>query len=154
LRIALIVAAAALMAGHLQRAFDWAEAWHLEQKLPAEAPVPEMIKMEVDAAVLVVKPFTFNSVPTFSEPWDINSAPWDINPAMENTHPATAGHKFIVYNFWLGPDTMAIRRIAIISSSRSGNTWVRFALADALELEHIGINNYLDAPGDSTLALV
>jgi hypothetical protein len=44
------------------------------------------------------------------------------------------------------PDTTAIRRVAIVSSPRSGNTWVRFVLADALELEHIGINNYLDAP--------
>lgn len=96
LRIALIVAAAALMVGHLQRAFDWAGAWHLEQKLLAEAPVLEMKKMEVGAAVLVVKPFTFNSVPTFVEPWD-------INPAMEITHPATAGHEFIVYNPYLGP---------------------------------------------------
>jgi hypothetical protein len=43
-------------------------------------------------------------------------------------------------------DRAAIRRLAIVSSPRSGNTWVRFVLADALELEHIGINNYVDAP--------
>ncbi len=51
--------------------------------------------MEAGAAVLLVKPFNFHGVPTFS-------APWDINAAMSLTHPATAGHKFIVYNPWLG----------------------------------------------------
>ena len=95
LRIIVVIAAAALMGGHLQRAFDWATGWRLEQQLLAEAPVQEMKKMEAGAAVLLVKPFNFHGVPTLS-------APWDINAAMSLTHPATAGHEFIVYNPWLG----------------------------------------------------
>ena len=96
LRIIVVIAATALMGGHLQRAFDWATGWRLQQQLLAEAPVPEMKKMEPGAAVLLVKPFSFHGVPTLN-------APWDINAAMSLTHPATAGHEFIVYNPWLGP---------------------------------------------------
>ena len=96
LRIVFVITAAALMGGHLQRAFDWATGWRLQEQLLAEAPVPEMKKMEAGAAVLLVKPFNFHGVPTFS-------APWDINTGMSLTHPATVGHEFIVYNPWLGP---------------------------------------------------
>ncbi len=85
LRIIVVIAAVALMGGHLQRAFDWATGWRLEEKILAEAPVPEMKKMEAGAAVLLVKRFNFHGVPTFS-------APWDINAAMSLTHPATVGN--------------------------------------------------------------
>jgi hypothetical protein len=36
-------------------------------------------------------------------------------------------------------------RIAIVSSPRSGNTWVRSILRDGLDLEEIAVHNYLDA---------
>ncbi|MGH8783404.1 hypothetical protein [Paraburkholderia sp.] len=37
-------------------------------------------------------------------------------------------------------------RIAVVSSPRSGNTWVRSVLANSLDLTEIAIHNYLDAP--------
>ncbi|WP_230508040.1 hypothetical protein [Paraburkholderia sejongensis] len=37
-------------------------------------------------------------------------------------------------------------RIAIISSPRSGSSWVRSVLADSLDLRQIALHNYLDAP--------
>ena len=88
--------ALALLVGHLQRAFDWSDAWHVQQQILAEAPIDEMKKMEPQAAVLLVKPFDLNGVPTFSSTWDINAA-------MPFAHPAVAGHEFIIYNHWLGP---------------------------------------------------
>jgi hypothetical protein len=39
-------------------------------------------------------------------------------------------------------------RIAIISSPRSGNTWIRSVLASALQAQEIAVHNYLDAPAD------
>jgi hypothetical protein len=96
LKTALIVGGCALAAGHLQRAFEWAEAWRLQQKILAEAPVLEMKNMEPDAVVLFVNTFDINGAPIFS-------APWDINEAMPITHPTTRGHRFVVYNHWVGP---------------------------------------------------
>jgi hypothetical protein len=37
-------------------------------------------------------------------------------------------------------------RIAIISSPRSGNSWVRAVLAGSLDLQEIAVHNYLEAP--------
>jgi len=37
-------------------------------------------------------------------------------------------------------------RIAIISSPRCGNSWIRSTLAAALQIEEIAVHNYLDAP--------
>lgn len=37
-------------------------------------------------------------------------------------------------------------RVAVISSPRSGNTWVRSVLANSLDLTEIAVHNYLDAP--------
>lgn len=37
-------------------------------------------------------------------------------------------------------------RIALVSTPRSGNTWVRSVLSDLLELESIALHNYLEAP--------
>lgn len=37
-------------------------------------------------------------------------------------------------------------RIAIVSSPRSGNTWIRSVVAGALGLQEIAVHNYLDAP--------
>jgi hypothetical protein len=37
-------------------------------------------------------------------------------------------------------------RIAIVSSPRSGNTWVRMVLARALDLEEIAVHNWADLP--------
>jgi hypothetical protein len=39
-------------------------------------------------------------------------------------------------------------RVAIISSPRSGNTWVRSVLANSLDLQEIAVHNYLDAPAE------
>ncbi|WP_144029897.1 MULTISPECIES: hypothetical protein [Burkholderia] len=39
-------------------------------------------------------------------------------------------------------------RIAVISSPRSGNSWVRSVLASSLDLLEIAVHNYLDAPQD------
>jgi len=36
-------------------------------------------------------------------------------------------------------------RIAIVSSPRSGNSWLRGILGDSFELQHIAVHNYLDA---------
>ena len=36
-------------------------------------------------------------------------------------------------------------RIAIVSSPRSGNTWLRCLLRDSLELQEVAVHNYLDA---------
>ena len=40
----------------------------------------------------------------------------------------------------------AVRRVAIVSSPRSGNSWVRCVLADVLGLEQIFVHNYFQAP--------
>lgn len=37
-------------------------------------------------------------------------------------------------------------RIAVVSSPRSGNSWVRSVLANSLDLAEIAIHNYLDVP--------
>lgn len=37
-------------------------------------------------------------------------------------------------------------RIAVISTPRSGNTWVRGVLRDALDLQELAVHNYLDLP--------
>jgi hypothetical protein len=37
-------------------------------------------------------------------------------------------------------------RIAVTSTPRSGNTWVRGVLRDALDLEELAVHNYLDLP--------
>jgi Sulfotransferase domain len=39
-----------------------------------------------------------------------------------------------------------VRRVAIVSSPRSGNSWVRCVLADVLGLEQIFVHNYFEAP--------
>ncbi|WP_448167538.1 sulfotransferase domain-containing protein [Burkholderia ambifaria] len=39
-----------------------------------------------------------------------------------------------------------ILRIAVVSSPRSGNSWIRSTLAGALSMQEIAIHNYLDAP--------
>ena len=96
LGLAFLLAGLALLVGHLQRALDWSEGWRIEQKILAEAPIPEMKKMEPDAAVLVLKPFEFHGVPTLTQSWDVNAAMW-------NTHPAVFPHHFEVYNPWGGP---------------------------------------------------
>ena len=37
-------------------------------------------------------------------------------------------------------------RIAVVATPRSGNTWVRYVLGDALDLAHLAVHNYLDLP--------
>jgi hypothetical protein len=39
-------------------------------------------------------------------------------------------------------------RVAIVSSPRSGNSWIRSTLAGALQAQEIAVHNYLDAPAD------
>jgi hypothetical protein len=39
-------------------------------------------------------------------------------------------------------------RLAIISSPRSGNSWLRMVIAGAVQLHEIAIHNYLDAPAE------
>ncbi|MGV7241907.1 hypothetical protein [Caballeronia sp. M23-90] len=39
-------------------------------------------------------------------------------------------------------------RVAIVSSPRSGNTWVRSVLATTLSLDQIGVHNYVDLPAE------
>lgn len=39
-----------------------------------------------------------------------------------------------------------ISRIAVVSSPRSGNSWIRSTLAGALSMQEVAIHNYLDAP--------
>jgi hypothetical protein len=39
-----------------------------------------------------------------------------------------------------------VRRVAIVSSPRSGNSWVRCVLAGVLELDQIFVHNYFEAP--------
>nr|WP_310137290.1 sulfotransferase domain-containing protein [Burkholderia ambifaria] len=39
-----------------------------------------------------------------------------------------------------------ISRIAVVSSPRSGNSWIRSTVAGALQMEEIAVHNYLDAP--------
>jgi hypothetical protein len=39
-------------------------------------------------------------------------------------------------------------RIAIVSSPRSGNSWIRSTLAGALQAQEMAVHNYLDAPED------
>lgn len=36
-------------------------------------------------------------------------------------------------------------RIAIVSSPRSGNTWLRYVLRDAFQLQEVAVHNYLEA---------
>ncbi len=145
LRITLVIAAAALMVGHLQRAFDWATAWRLQEKLLAEAPVPEMRKMEAGAAVLVIKPYMFHDVPTFS-------APWDINAAMLLTHPATAGHEFVVYNPWLGPLKWSGRQLAYSSvAATAATTIANLYIWRPVEREFFKAPEYLRVDEDLSL---
>jgi hypothetical protein len=42
--------------------------------------------------------------------------------------------------------TRTVRRVAIVSSPRSGNSWVRCVLADILELKQIFVHNCFQAP--------
>lgn len=42
--------------------------------------------------------------------------------------------------------TRMVQRVAIVSSPRSGNSWVRCVLADILKLEQIFVHNYFQAP--------
>jgi hypothetical protein len=39
-------------------------------------------------------------------------------------------------------------RIAVISSPRSGNSWIRSVLAGSLNMNEIAVHNYLDAPNE------
>lgn len=41
-----------------------------------------------------------------------------------------------------------MRRIAIVSSPRSGNTWVRKIIAGAMNIQEIAVHNYLDISGE------
>ena len=95
MRTAIVVAAAALAIGHLQRAFDWAEAWKDQNRILQEAPISAMKSMEPGAAVFLLNPANVNGAP-------ILAAPWDVNYAMKLTHPAVSSHEFLVYNPWLG----------------------------------------------------
>jgi hypothetical protein len=79
-----------LAIGHVLRRSDWAEAWRLETKVLAEAPVDPLRKTPANARILYINRLRVNGAPIFSTPWDLNTAmPWK--------YPFLSGRVFVVY---------------------------------------------------------
>ena len=94
LRLAILATLASLgitlAAGHLLRLADWAEAWRLQTRILAEAPVDSLRQTPANARILFVNRPSVNGVPIFT-------APWDLNSAMPYKYPFLKGRVFLVY---------------------------------------------------------
>jgi hypothetical protein len=75
--LALVSFGLCLAMGQILRAGDWATAWHLQNRILAEAPAADLKRTEPDARIILVNPLDVKGVPVFAESWDINHAiPW------------------------------------------------------------------------------